>query len=791
MIKDEMNFTLAVDTADIKATDGVLYSASDDEIKAYTIGYVPFTLISESVLLQGLSKGDFVSTSTDLSYTVSENFPVNRGVPFCYSYAASSTAANINAYFDGVDYINLPWGTTTTTGMIHSYNTDEIVLNNPSSISETSTIHAVFEMFVVYLPDGSTGGASTGSGENGWVTKLAQKTAEIDILDLSFSVTSDIDGSYMPTAVTFTKTDLENADSNGIMKISNGTITYSGVVYNITVYCAITTAYLPGAGNLKDGFLQLDNMRYSAPTDADTPMYTKFPHNTTKTDVFVCNGITEGITIAFPADTYYYIEVSENSYDYFKWTTYYSDSNNFLSGGFNVADLKILRSIARPVYKISGAFYVAEFNDDFTITGDLIPYANAREWQKNINGDTNDFDYKDIPDPTPGEEGENVGDSVILPSVFGVGTTNGFVTQYALRKSDIQQLGALLWTSFVDADYWQNYLFSLALDTGTFSLAGLMSFFVSLKVYPFPLVNVSGLVSEGGNDMYVGTGIVPLHFTNKLHSLTSYVDKIEGGYVDVMSANFFKDWRDYVNTEIILYVPYCGTIHLNPADVVGNRVRIRYVIDFSTGGCVAYVMCDASGEKSFMIGALPGQIGADVPLSASAAGEIAARFIGDAMNAGHLVGGEVGNIASGIAGATFGKNDNDHPIMGGGSGSPFAGIAGVYGGLPGAMGADLAPGIASQALSMLTRSAVSAPLMSGGRGFASFGAPQVPYIQIRRGIYPEITKLSEISGKPSAGTYKVGDLSGFVSGVVKTDGINAHENEKAKIRRLIAGGIYV
>lgn len=441
--------------------------------------------------------------------------------------------------------------------------------------------------------------------------------------------------------------------------------------------------------------------------------------------------------------------------------------------------------------KASWAPHVNDKNEFLAelITGNLtddIFKSKLRLWQwDDTQWELNDYTEDKKPSYNPGDDSENVGDSVTLPSVFGVGTTNGFVTQYALRKSDIQQLGALLWTSFVDADYWRNYLFSLALDTGTFSLAGLMTFFVSLKVYPFPLVNVSGLVSEGGNDMYVGTGIVPLHFTNKLHSLTSYVDKIDGGYVRVWSSNFFGDWRDYVNTEITLYVPYCGTIHLNPADVVGNTVKIRYVIDFSTGGCVAYVMCVAPIGNTFMIGALPGQIGADVPLSATAAGEIAARFIGDAMNAGHLVGGEVGNIAGGIASGLSGNTP------GAGGGNVLSGIAGVYGGLPAAMGADLAPGMASQALSMLTRSAVSAPLMSGGRGFASFGAPQIPYIQIRRGIYPKISKLSEISGKPSVGTYKVGDLSGFVSGVVKTDGINAHENEKAKIRRLIAGGIYV
>lgn len=787
MIKDLMTLPLLVDTPTIKATGDAFYTATENELNAYTIGYIPWEMVEKSVLFSGIRRGTLSNNPANvLSYTAAQTFNASRGVPFCYSFAQSANTPSCNVYNNGENYVNLPWGVTTTTGILHSFNTSEIVALSPQTIQKTVGIFARFRMFVVYLPEGSTGGWSSTAGENGWVTALAEKTATLNPLTLAFSVTSNTDGSYMPTPVTFTLDDLQNAGANGVMVKQNGTTSYAGITYNIFVHCIISNAYLYeiSAGQIKNGVVSYDNMRYSGLGDIDTPFFNTVASGYSRNDVFACNAIPD-IETEYGGTNGYYIETSDSSYELLRSG---NNLNNLISGGFTELDLKILRSVARPIYKIDvdnvEKFYVAEFNDDFTITGELIEFANARDWQKNINPDSNTFDYNDIPEPGGGDA-ENVGDSVVLPSVFGVGTTNGFVTQYALRKSDIQQLGALLWTSFVDADYWQNYLFSLALDTGTFSLAGLMSFFVSLKVYPFPLVNVSGLVSEGGNDMYVGTGIVPLHFTNKLHSLTSYVDKIDGGSAVIDSKYFYHDWRDYVNTEIILYVPYCGTIHLNPADVVGNTVRIRYVIDFSTGGCVAYVMCITTGEKSFMIGALPGQIGADVPLSATAAGEIAARFIGDAMNAGHLVGGEVGNIAGGIASGLSGNTP------GAGGGNVLSGIAGVYGGLPAAMGADLAPGVASQALSMLTRSAVSAPLMSGGRGFASFGAPQIPYIQIRRGIYPEISKLSEINGKPSAGTYKVGDLSGFVSGVVKTDGINAHENEKAKIRRLIAGGIYV
>lgn len=420
--------------------------------------------------------------------------------------------------------------------------------------------------------------------------------------------------------------------------------------------------------------------------------------------------------------------------------------------------------------------------------GDLINGSQREllvDWQLlNHNIVDNEFKKDDIPEyvpPTP-EDAENIGDKITRPASIGVGGTNGFVTQYALNRSDVAQLGELLWTSFLDQDYWKNYLFSLALDTGTLQLSGLLNFFVSLKVYPFPLLNIDSF-SQWGADMYIGTGIVPLHFNSNLHVINNYCDYISGGYIEI--PRYFNDYRDYINTEISLYLPFCGTVQLNPGDVVGNRIDIQYAIDFATGGCIAYVDLTTGDGAGYPVGALPGQIGADIPLTATAAGEVAARFIGDGLNVAGMIGGEVNRTASGVAGAMAGN------IQGGSGGSLFSGIAGMYGGLGAAMAADLAPGLARQGLQVLQRGAVGAPMLSGGRGFAAFGAPSKPYVQIRRGIYPNVSGLGTVSGLPAAGTYTIGNLSGFVQGDAKVDGLSCPDNEKQKIRTLLASGIYV
>lgn len=121
----------------------------------------------------------------------------------------------------------------------------------------------------------------------------------------------------------------------------------------------------------------------------------------------------------------------------------------------------------------------------------------------------------------------------------------------------------------------------------------------------------------------------------------------------------------------------------------------------------------------------------------------------------------------------------------------LSGMAAMMGGPMAAVGMDLAPGLASQALNMVTRGAITAPMMAGGRGFASFGAPQTPYVQIRRAIYPEISGLKTVAGAPAAGTFTVNQLSGFVQGDLKTDGLTCPDSDKTKIRELFTAGIYV
>lgn len=477
------------------------------------------------------------------------------------------------------------------------------------------------------------------------------------------------------------------------------------------------------------------------------------------------------------------------------WQTISLDDINKMLCMFNkitIGKQTVGAIVTSPDYVTSGtqSYLVALFNENNEpqyqqISGDTPDLTTMlQDWQKpGTNITTDDFEIDDMPEYIPDEDiDENTGDNIFRPTSISVGGTNGFVTQYAMRASQVQQLGQLLWTSIFDTDYWKNYMFSLALDTGSFSLSAILSFFVSLRAYPFSMSNVPSYDSFG-NDMYIGTGIKNLHFTTPLHVINQYCDYIRGGWRIVWSNDFFGDWRDYINAEYILYLPYCGTMQLNPGDVVGNLITVQYAIDFATGGCIAYVDVDTADGHHFCIGSLPGQIGADVPLTATAAGEVAARFIGDAMHIGGLIASDASQAVGAAIGAASGDVKNMKPSI--------AGAAAGLGGLPAAAGVEGVKIAADMAPKLLTRGAVSAPMMSGGRGFASLGAPQEPYIQVRRSIYPEDSELKKVAGQPTAAAKKISTLSGFVAGDAIVSIAGATAEEQAEIQRAIAAGIIV
>lgn len=492
---------------------------------------------------------------------------------------------------------------------------------------------------------------------------------------------------------------------------------------------------------------------------------------------------------------YYYLNsngtISTYSSSTYSGRQYYQ--MNVYSPCFPLKDL--LATIASfGLFFVSSPDYISSYTLDDTTTYDSHLYrgkfddngiSDGTWWQGDDIPDKklDDIDYNPIdpgPGPGPDQDEENIGSDIIRPSTLGVGGTNGFITQYSLTASQIGEIGRLLWLSFANIDYYKNFLFTLT-TTGSIDLANLLDYFVSLRVYPFPLINVPSWASAG-QDMYIGAGFIPLHFSSTIHTINNYADYIDAGTCEIPRS--YGDFRDLTHCEIMLYLPYCGTVQLNPADVVGGTLHAQYAIDFATGGCIAYVDLYTWDGRQFMIAALSGSIGADIPLTATNATQIAARIASNALN----VAGTLGNGAAGVAAEV--------PTIAVGAASGNVPMAAM--GAVGALGAEAgtAVGLAQDAMRIATQDAVKMPMMAGGRGFAGFGSPQTAYVQIRRGLYAEgriaPQGFTQAYGNMYAKPVTVDSCTGFtVFANVDTSGLIAQADERDAIRSLMQSGIYI
>lgn len=133
----------------------------------------------------------------------------------------------------------------------------------------------------------------------------------------------------------------------------------------------------------------------------------------------------------------------------------------------------------------------------------------------------------------------------------------------------------------------------------------------------------------------------------------------------------FMDYAPY--TTISLYIPFCGSLDLDPAIYMGHTVTVRLYIDYLTGSCTGVVLRDG-----LAVDTISGSCGVTIPLTAIATGsyqnaikqaELAVKqaeiqrksaWLGAIGAAGTLIGGvATGNplaIAGGVVGVVGAAN---------------------------------------------------------------------------------------------------------------------------------------
>lgn len=313
-----------------------------------------------------------------------------------------------------------------------------------------------------------------------------------------------------------------------------------------------------------------------------------------------------------------------------------------------------------------------------TITCTIFEFDSSTLKNWSVYGDLLDIPFEDLAATAQGFSGDNpyeinpssvgggYGSGVIRPSdpipdpeapdIDAI--TTGLLTVFKPTRNQIQALGDYLWSSAFDV----NTLKKLFSDP--------MEAIIGLSIIP---INPPSAGSKNVKIGDIDTGISMPYISRQ------FVEKDLGSITIDPYIGSFMDYAPY--TKIDIYLPYIGFRTLDPADVMGTTLSIKYIIDVVTGGCNAVINVSGKGA----IYQFNGSCIANIPLSAinySGAIQNAVSAIGSGITtAVGVASGQAPLAAMGVAGlatqaANTAVNTKEH-IQRSGSMGGSAGLCSV------------------------------------------------------------------------------------------------------------------
>lgn len=420
---------------------------------------------------------------------------------------------------------------------------------------------------------------------------------------------------------------------------------------------------------------------------------------------------------------------------------------------------------------------------------------SLQKWQR-YGYNINDDEYDPTIPPSPGGDDPGSDDPVETPLITGddqqlqpnrtLGAPLEFITPYLITPPILTIFGRTLWTSLANydpqdptsVDVFKNFFAILNEEvTGSLDIGSMLSFIVSVRQYPFNVASLN-IIQSAGNTISFGTGKVPINCGSAavVYRLTSTIGLLDCGSLTIADYKDFKlynDFRDYLNASVSAYLPYCGTVELNPVEVIHNTLHCYYAIDFYTGECTAYITC-TDGNHEWISAIKNGIIGVLLPITATNSGQVSARHLSDNAKDSSLIASAVGSMFGAIGNIATGN------VMG--AASNLTGLAQI--------------GASQQMLQAERqgRSAVMSPSLSGGSGAAAFFQPSCASVLVRRGTYArhKIANYPQSCAYPSTTSGILSSFSGYTECYnVDVDGINCTEEERAAIKTILETGVYL
>lgn len=395
-------------------------------------------------------------------------------------------------------------------------------------------------------------------------------------------------------------------------------------------------------------------------------------------------------------------------------------------------------------------------NEKGEAEGDYIQGAEISNLPDIKRGDFLDPDFEPYNPFAPAEPTEeNEGDDIIPPTWLLVSGANNFVTQYLLNGAQLRQFGLSLWAKLQVKDFWSDIIGATS-ETLSINPGSVLQYVVSLRCYPIRFADLASIGYTSDTNIYIGRGSSGVNVSGAtIGILDTTAESINGGTVYVPAK--YNNFVDNMST-VECYIPYCGTVQLNPAEVIGGTLSLRYHVDFASGNICAVL--SVTKGTTYPVAIVNGQIGATIQLTA---------------------GGLQQNIFGGFRDLLPTSNDINtgiDPVFL----NQLSGVAGIGAGIFN----DISGGL-------IGPSGSNTPHTVGtSNGFCNFGTPQKAYIKIIRKIMTNPTNYNSTVGNAVSKNIKLADCAGFTRCVnPDVTGIPCTETERNEIYNLLQSGVFL
>lgn len=202
------------------------------------------------------------------------------------------------------------------------------------------------------------------------------------------------------------------------------------------------------------------------------------------------------------------------------------------------------------------------------------------------------------PDPDPNEYDDN---TTVLN---GLHLNPEFSTRYCMTRTQLAHAHNFLMSEIatnVDSDFWA---------AQTLYTNDPMDVVQSVMLFPF---DISNYQTDEPSYMDLSFGqLIDTGYQVQLNR-ESYCVIDMGGctYFPKMGNGNLEDFRNYPPySSALLYIPYCGSVEIDPNLYMGQSISVKMIVDMGTGACLALVY-----RNNMVVDSISGTIGVTIPIT--------------------------------------------------------------------------------------------------------------------------------------------------------------------------------